>query len=69
MPGSWQAEDVSKCRIYEMCMVTEFIRAVVRSWKVYVLQYGSIRDTLGCRNVLGVLQFCNTRDKLGSWNV
>jgi len=64
MLGSWQAEDMSKCRLYEMCSVTAFVRAVV-----HVLQCCNVRDTLGCRNVLDVLQCCNIRDKLGCWDV
>jgi hypothetical protein len=51
MLGSWQAEDVSKCGIYEMCSVTELVRAVVGSWNAYVLQCSNIRDTLACGNM------------------
>lgn len=59
MLGSWQAEDVSKYRIYEMCSVTEFVKAVVGSCNAYVLQCWNIWDILEWCKVLDVLQCCN----------
>jgi hypothetical protein len=50
---------VSKCGIYEMCWVAEFVRAVVRCWNVRdVLECWKVKDVLTqeCMRCAGIVE-------------